>query len=303
MTNFITEYQIGNVTEQFAETRDQLSKVREIQAFSKLLGSLSVGKNGPILLPDTALLEKISQFNRERSITRTPFTRGSGALGFFECKKPVLAPFTKAKVFNECGKKVRLLARFSDALSEYGRGEVGHRTINSFTIRMYTDEGILDMITGTTTSIAHDPFRAASAGHALRPNNNNIDDLSSLGDWGKLVPECLLDFAMARSDYTIPNSLATMQTLSTGRYTLINQKGQPNHVLFSLKPLTKRGYIPDEEVDWINGMIPDFFTRDLYARIERGKYPRWMLKAQIISPKKEKQLDFNIFDIAKVRVL
>ncbi|XP_074604644.1 peroxisomal catalase 1-like [Brevipalpus obovatus] len=301
VTNLARDYQVENFINHTTGTRGQLSEEKkDIQAFPELLRSLSIGKNGPILLPDAIFLEKISRFNRERPVTRTPFSRGSGALGFFECKKPLLAPFTKAKVFNECGKKVKLMARFSDALSEYGRGEVGHRTINSFTIRMYTDEGILDIITGTTVSIAHDPFRAAAAGHALRPNHNNIEDINSLGDWAKLVPECLLDFTMARSDYTVPNSLQAMQTLSTGRFTLINGKGQPNHVLFSLKPLTKIGYIPDEEVEWINGRIPDFYTRDLFARIERGDHPRWMLRAQIISPRREEQLDFNIFDISKI---
>ncbi len=41
--------------------------------------SLTVGANGPILLPDVHFLEQMAHFNRERVPERSPHAKGSGA--------------------------------------------------------------------------------------------------------------------------------------------------------------------------------------------------------------------------------
>jgi catalase len=46
--------------------------------------SLTVGPDGPILLQDHYLIQKMAQFNRERVPERVVYAKGGGAHGFFE---------------------------------------------------------------------------------------------------------------------------------------------------------------------------------------------------------------------------
>lgn len=80
--------------------------------------SLTVGADGPILLQDAYLIEKMAQFNRERVPERVVHAKGSGAYGTFEVTNDV-SQFTKADVFQP-GKRTEMLARFSTVAGEMG---------------------------------------------------------------------------------------------------------------------------------------------------------------------------------------
>jgi len=45
--------------------------------------SLSVGADGPLMLHDVALVQKLARFDRERIPERSPHAKGSGAFGEF----------------------------------------------------------------------------------------------------------------------------------------------------------------------------------------------------------------------------
>ena len=49
--------------------------------------SLTIGPNGPILLQDHYLIQKMAQFNRERVPERVVHANGTGAFGYFEVTK------------------------------------------------------------------------------------------------------------------------------------------------------------------------------------------------------------------------
>ena len=51
--------------------------------------SLTVGANGPILMQDHYVLQKMAQFNRERVPERVVHAKGGGAHGTFECAEDV----------------------------------------------------------------------------------------------------------------------------------------------------------------------------------------------------------------------
>src|ERR1700674_2055721 len=80
--------------------------------------SLTVGPDGPILLQDHYLIQKMAHFNRERVPERVVHAKGGGAHGFFEatgdasqwCKAHFLAPGARTEVF----------ARFSTVAGELG---------------------------------------------------------------------------------------------------------------------------------------------------------------------------------------
>lgn len=70
--------------------------------------SKSVGKQGPLLLEDYTLLEKMAHFNRERIPERVVRAIGSGAYGTFTVTDDITR-YTKAKLFSEVGKQISSL--------------------------------------------------------------------------------------------------------------------------------------------------------------------------------------------------
>src|ERR1051325_4882203 len=80
--------------------------------------SLTLGPDGPILLQDHYLIEKMAQFNRERVPERVVHAKGSGAYGSFQVTHDV-RQFTKADLFQP-GKTTEMLARFSTVAGEQG---------------------------------------------------------------------------------------------------------------------------------------------------------------------------------------
>jgi catalase len=61
--------------------------------------SLTVGPNGPILLQDHYVIQKMAQFNRERVPERVVHAKGAGAHGFFEVTADV-SHYTRADMFS-----------------------------------------------------------------------------------------------------------------------------------------------------------------------------------------------------------
>ncbi|NMA76349.1 MAG: catalase, partial [Actinomycetales bacterium] len=60
--------------------------------------SLSIGADGPLMLHDVALVEKLARFDRERVPERSPHAKGSGAFGELEITEDV-SKYTKADLF------------------------------------------------------------------------------------------------------------------------------------------------------------------------------------------------------------
>lgn len=80
--------------------------------------SRTVGPDGPVVLHDVYLVEKIAQFNRERVPERVVHAKGGGAFGMLTVTEDVSA-YTRAALFQP-GAKTEMLARFSTVAGEIG---------------------------------------------------------------------------------------------------------------------------------------------------------------------------------------
>ncbi|MGH3493018.1 MAG: catalase, partial [Sciscionella sp.] len=109
--------------------------------------SLTAGTNGPILLQDHYVIEKMAQFNRERVPERVVHAKGSGAFGFLEITEDV-SQFTKAAVMQK-GTRTEALARFSTVAGELGSPDTW-RDPRGFALKFYTTEGNYDMVGNNT---------------------------------------------------------------------------------------------------------------------------------------------------------
>ena len=82
----------------------------------------TVGNRGPTTLENYDFLEKISHFDRERIPERVVHARGAGAHGYFEAygtfgDEPI-STYTRAKLFQEKGKKTPVFVRFSSVIHQ-----------------------------------------------------------------------------------------------------------------------------------------------------------------------------------------
>src|SRR5467141_3439697 len=110
--------------------------------------SLTIGPNGPTVLHDTYVVQKMQGFNRERVPERVVHAKGSGAHGFFEVTEDVTW-FTRASFLAEVGKRTTMFARFSTVAGEQGYADTD-RDPRGFALKFYTDEGNFDMVGNNT---------------------------------------------------------------------------------------------------------------------------------------------------------
>jgi catalase len=106
-----------------------------------------VGPNGPILLQDHYVAQKMPAFNRERVPERVVHAKGAGAFGYFEVTADV-TPWTKAAFLSQVGKRTPVLARFS-TVAEQGYADTD-RDPRGFALKFYTEEGNYDLVGNNT---------------------------------------------------------------------------------------------------------------------------------------------------------
>jgi catalase len=112
--------------------------------------SQTAGVDGPVLLQDQHLIEKLARFNRERIPERIVHARGSGAHGHFELTSDV-SRWTRARFLSEVGKRTEVFVRFSTVAGSRGAPEAVCDP-RGFAVKFYTEDGNYDL-TGNNTPI------------------------------------------------------------------------------------------------------------------------------------------------------
>jgi catalase len=261
--------------------------------------SLTVGPDGPILLQDHYLIEQMANFNRERIPERQPHANGGGAFGHFEVTHDVSA-YTRAAVFQP-GVKTETLIRFSTVAGERGTPDTW-RDPRGFSLRFYTSEGNFDMV-GNNTPIffIRDPLKFQ---HFIRSQKrraaNNLRDNDMQWDFWTLSPESAHMLSWLMGDRGIPRTWRHMNGYSSHTYSWINADGEIFWVKYHFISGQGVEFLTQAEADRIAGVDPDAHQRDLYESIERGEFPNWTLKMQIMPFEEAKTYRYNPFDLTKV---
>lgn len=166
--------------------------------------SQTAGANGPILMQDVQLIEKLARFDRERIPERVVHARGSGAFGFFEVTKDV-SKWTKAKFLNQIGKKTEVFARFSTVALESGSPDTV-RDPRGFALKFYTEDGNYDLV-GNNTPIffIRDPLKFPDFIHSQkRDPYSHVQDPNNAWDFFSHSPELTHQFTILHGDRGIP---------------------------------------------------------------------------------------------------
>ena len=261
--------------------------------------SLTVGPDGPILLQDTYLVQKMQAFNRERVPERVVHAKGGGAHGFFETTEDV-SELTKASLFQKA-KRTELFIRFSTVAGERGYADTT-RDPRGFAIKFYTEQGNYDMV-GNNTPIffVRDPQKFQDFIHSQkRRADNNLRDNNMQWDFWTLSPESAHMVTWLMGDRGLPKTWRNMNGYSSHTYMWTNAGGERYWVKYHFKTDQGVEHLTEAEGHEIAGQDPDHHIKDLYEAIKSGDHPSWTLYMQVMPFADAADYRFNPFDLTKV---
>jgi catalase len=262
--------------------------------------SLSVGPDGPLLMQDHYVIQKMAQFNRERVPERVVHAKGSGAFGYFEVTADA-TPWTKAAFLNTVGKRTPVLARFSTVAGEQGSADTA-RDPRGFALKFYTEEGNWDLVgNNTPVFFIRDPLKFPDLNRAVkRDPRTGMRSADNNWDYWTLLPEALHQVTIVMSERGIPRTFRHMHGFGSHTYSFLNAKNERFWVKFTFKTQQGIQNLTDEEARNLIGDDRESHQRDLFESIERSEFPRWTLYVQIMQEAEANSNHLNPFDLTKV---
>lgn len=266
--------------------------------------ALTAGPRGPLLMQDTSLLEQMQHFNRERIPERVVHAKGSGAYGTFTVTHDI-TKHTKASIFSQVGKKTECFLRFSTVAGEKGAADA-ERDVRGFAIKFYTDEGNWDLVgNNTPVFFIRDPYKFANFIHTQkRDPKSNLRCNNMQWDFWSQCPESLHQVTILFSDRGIPASYRNLNGYGSHTYSFINDAGERVWCKFHFKTNQGIENWTDEKSTETIGQDRESHQRDLFNAIEKGDFPSWTLKVQIMTQEQAEEWSqrtgWNPFDLTKV---
>ena len=260
----------------------------------------TAGRPGPMLLQDPWFLEKLSHFDREVIPERRMHAKGSGAYGTFTVTHDI-TKYTRASIFSEVGKKTECFVRFSTVAGERGAADA-ERDIRGFAMKFYTETGNWDLVgNNTPVFFLRDPLKFPDLNHVVkRDPRTNMHSANSNWDFWTSLPEALHQVTITMSARGIPASYRHMHGFGSHTFSFINKDNVRTWVKFHFKTLQGIKNLTDEEAMELIGRDRESHQRDLYEAIERGDFPRWELKVQLMTEQEADGYRINPFDLTKV---
>ncbi len=261
---------------------------------------MTAGPRGPMLLQDVWFLEKLAHFDREVIPERRMHAKGSGAYGTFTVTHNI-TEYSNAKIFSDIGKKTDLFVRFSTVAGERGAADA-ERDIRGFAIKFYTEEGNWDLVgNNTPVFFLKDPLKFPDLNHAVkRDPRTNLRSAKNNWDFWTSLPEAIHQVTITMSDRGIPFSYRHMNGYGSHTYSLINRKNERFWVKFHMKTQQGIKNLTDAEAEEVIGKCRESHQRDLYESIEKGDFPKWSMKIQVVPENQALNFSFNPFDLTKV---
>ncbi|MFB4320411.1 catalase [Actinomadura sp. 21ATH] len=264
----------------------------------------TVGARGPATLENYQFLEKISHFDRERIPERVVHARGAVAFGYFEAygswgDEPISA-YTRAKLFQERGKRTPLAIRFSTVIGGRDSSEAA-RDPRGFAVKFYTEDGNWDLV-GNNLAVffIRDAIKFPDVIHALKPDPVTFrQEPNRIFDFMSQTPECMHMLVNLFSPRGIPADYRHQQGFGVNTYKWVNQQGDTVLVKYHWMPKAGVKSMTEEDAAAVQAGDLGHATRDLYEAIERGDYPEWELLVQMMSDEEHPELDFDPLDDTK----
>jgi len=261
--------------------------------------SITAGPQGPTLLQDVQLVQKLQRFGRERIPERVVHARGTGAYGEFVTTKD-LSDLTIASLF-KAGTKTPVFVRMSTVIHGKGSPET-LRDPHGFAIKFYTQEGNWDLV-GNQTPVffIRDAIKFPDFIHAMKPSPvTNAQDANRVFDFLSSQPWATNMLTYVYGKQGVPTSYREQDGFGVHAYKLYNDKGEYKYVKFNFR--SKQGVkgLNVKEAATQQGKDFNHLTNDLYNNIYAGNFPKWDLYIQVLDPKDLNSFDFDPLDPTKI---
>jgi catalase len=265
----------------------------------------TVGSRGPATLENYHFLEKISHFDRERIPERVVHARGFVCFGEFEATGKIgdepASKYTRAKLFQEAGKKTELAIRFSTVIGGRDSSEVA-RDPRGFAVKFYTEDGNWDLV-GNNLAVffIRDAIKFPDVIHALKPDPVTFrQEANRIFDFMSQTPESMHMLTNLFSPRGIPASYRHQQGFGVNTYKMVNAEGNTVLVKYHWHPRCGVASLTADEAANVQAQDLGSASKDLYEAIERGEYPQWDFYVQIMEDHDHPELDWDPLDDTKI---
>ena len=223
------------------DSDDQTLTTRQGHPVTNNESQRTVGSRGPATLENYHFLEKISHFDRERIPERVVHARGFVAYGEFEATGKIgdepASKYTRAKLFQQAGKKTPLAIRFSTVIGGRDSSEVA-RDPRGFAVKFYTEDGNWDLV-GNNLAVffIRDAIKFPDVIHALKPDPVTFrQEPNRIFDFMSRTPESMHMLTHLFSPRGIPASYRHMEGFGVNTYKMVNAQGQTVLVKYHFHP-------------------------------------------------------------------
>ncbi|MBA2449150.1 MAG: catalase [Chloroflexi bacterium] len=266
--------------------------------------SRTVGERGPATLENYQFLEKISHFDRERIPERVVHARGAVAFGYFEAYGTIgdepASKYTRAKLFQEKGKRTDLAIRISTVIGGRDSAETA-RDPRGFAVKFYTEDGNWDLVgNNLPVFFIRDAIKFPDVIHALKPDPVTFrQEPNRIFDFMSMTPESMHMLTWLFSPRGIPANYRQQQGFGVNTYKMVDARGDTVLVKYTWEPKQGVKSLTQEQANAIQAQDLGHATKDLRDAIERGDYPEWELRVQIMSDDEHPELNFDPLDDTK----
>ncbi len=262
--------------------------------------SKTAGENGPVLLEDLHLIEKLASFDRERIPERVVHARGAAAHGEFVSNGD-FSKYTKAKFLRAAGVKTPVFLRFSTVIHQNGSPETA-RDPRGFAVKLYTEEGNYDIVgNNLPVFFIRDAIKFPDMVHSLKPSPvTNKQDPNRFFDFFSHVPESTHMLTFVYSDQGTPANYREINGHGVHSFKWVNEAGEATYVKYTWKSMQGVRNLTAKEAEEQTGKDWAHATTDLYENIAKGNFPKWELRVQLLPAAKLNDFAFNPLDATKV---
>jgi catalase len=259
--------------------------------------SKTAGSDGPVLLEDFHLIEKLGRFDRERIPERVVHARGTGAEGVFVASTD-FSHYTKASLFAAPGKETPVFVRFSTVMGYRGSPEAA-RDPRGFATKFYTDQGNWDLVgINEPVFFIRDAIKFPDFVHANKPSAvTDIQDPNLAFDFFSHTPEATHMLTQLYTDVNMVANYRQMDGFGVHAFRLVNAQGEQVFAKFHWK--SQQG-LKGMTLEQQHMADPNYATRDLYDEIRAGHFPKWDLYVQLLTAEQIAALPYDGFDDTKI---
>ena len=236
--------------------------------------ALTAGERGPVLLQDYQLIEKLAHQNRERIPERVVHAKGWGAYGKLTVTGDI-SRYTKAQCLQP-GAECEVLTRFSTVAGELGAADA-ERDVRGFALKF------------------PDFIRTQK-----RHPKTNLRSPTAMWDFWSQSPESLHQITILMSDRGCPTAPMFMNGYGSHTFSLINAHNERFWVKFHFKTRQGHRHYTNSQSAEVIGRTRESYQEGLFGAIERGEFPCWDLKVQIMPEEDAAKTPYNPFDLTKV---